>query len=60
MDIRDLPGKWDIIVIGGGITGAGILREAVRAGLLLPSGGKQYLDRVQKICGPVLSWDESR
>ncbi len=24
---------WDVIVIGGGITGAGILREAVRAGL---------------------------
>lgn len=24
---------WDIIVIGGGITGAGILREAVRSGL---------------------------
>ncbi|MEM8532556.1 MAG: glycerol-3-phosphate dehydrogenase/oxidase [Chloroflexota bacterium] len=25
--------KWDVIVIGGGITGAGILREAARAGL---------------------------
>lgn len=25
-------GDWDIIVIGGGITGAGILREAVRKG----------------------------
>ena len=25
--------KWDLIVIGGGITGAGILREARRAGL---------------------------
>lgn len=25
--------RWDLIVIGGGITGAGILREAVRAGL---------------------------
>ena len=23
---------WDIIIIGGGITGAGILREAVRRG----------------------------
>jgi glycerol-3-phosphate dehydrogenase len=28
-----LDQKWDLIVIGGGITGAGILREAVRAGL---------------------------
>lgn len=25
--------EWDVIVIGGGITGAGILREAARAGL---------------------------
>jgi glycerol-3-phosphate dehydrogenase len=28
-----LDQDWDIIVIGGGITGAGILREAVRLGL---------------------------
>jgi glycerol-3-phosphate dehydrogenase len=28
-----LAGPWDLIVIGGGITGAGILREASRAGL---------------------------
>jgi glycerol-3-phosphate dehydrogenase len=28
-----LAGPWDLIVIGGGITGAGILREAARAGL---------------------------
>ena len=27
-----LDQEWDIIIIGGGITGAGILREAVRAG----------------------------
>ncbi len=25
--------EWDVIIIGGGITGAGILREAVNAGL---------------------------
>src|SRR5512137_1496187 len=30
---RDLDQPWDLIVIGGGITGAGILREASRAGL---------------------------
>ncbi|HKZ71012.1 MAG TPA: glycerol-3-phosphate dehydrogenase/oxidase [Anaerolineales bacterium] len=29
----DLDRHWDVIVIGGGITGAGILREAARAGL---------------------------
>lgn len=28
-----IQGPWDLIVIGGGITGAGILREASRAGL---------------------------
>jgi glycerol-3-phosphate dehydrogenase len=28
-----LDRQWDLIVIGGGITGAGILREAARAGL---------------------------
>jgi glycerol-3-phosphate dehydrogenase len=28
-----LPEPWDILVIGGGITGAGILREAARLGL---------------------------
>jgi len=29
----DLDQSWDLIVIGGGITGAGVLREASRAGL---------------------------
>jgi glycerol-3-phosphate dehydrogenase len=33
MDLKDLPKTWDLIVIGGGITGAGILREAARMGL---------------------------
>lgn len=28
----DIPPHWDIIIVGGGITGAGIFREAVRAG----------------------------
>lgn len=28
-----LSDPWDIVVVGGGITGAGILREATRAGL---------------------------
>jgi glycerol-3-phosphate dehydrogenase len=37
-DLRDrtwseLDQNWDLIVVGGGITGAGILREATRAGL---------------------------
>lgn len=27
-----LEGGWDLIIVGGGITGAGILQEAVRAG----------------------------
>ncbi len=28
-----IQGPWDLIVVGGGITGAGVLREATRAGL---------------------------
>jgi glycerol-3-phosphate dehydrogenase len=31
--LEDPKPPWDLIIIGGGITGAGILREAVRAGL---------------------------
>ena len=30
---ENVGGPWDVIVIGGGITGAGILREATRQGL---------------------------
>ncbi len=30
--LGSLPGEYDLIIIGGGITGAGILREAVRTG----------------------------
>ncbi len=29
----DLDQDWDVIIIGGGITGAGILRQCVHAGL---------------------------
>ena len=28
MTLEDLPEKWDLIIIGGGITGAGVLSEA--------------------------------
>jgi glycerol-3-phosphate dehydrogenase len=31
-DLADLPSMFDVIIIGGGISGAGILREAVRSG----------------------------
>ncbi|MCB9421184.1 MAG: glycerol-3-phosphate dehydrogenase/oxidase [Ardenticatenaceae bacterium] len=30
---QNLDQDWDIVIVGGGITGAGILREAVRLGL---------------------------
>ncbi len=33
MEMKHLDKKWDLVVIGGGITGAGVLREAVRMGL---------------------------
>jgi glycerol-3-phosphate dehydrogenase len=29
----NLDSNWDVIIIGGGITGAGIFRETVRTGL---------------------------
>ncbi len=30
--MADLPRSWDIVVVGGGMTGAGVFREAARAG----------------------------
>jgi len=33
INIHDLPEQWDLIIIGGGITGAGVFREATRTGL---------------------------
>ena len=31
--LKELPKRWDMVVVGGGITGAGILREAARLNL---------------------------
>jgi glycerol-3-phosphate dehydrogenase len=33
MNINNMASHWDLVIIGGGITGAGILREAVNMGL---------------------------
>ena len=33
MNISNITSHWDLVIIGGGITGAGILREAVNMGL---------------------------
>ena len=33
MQIHEVADTWDLVIIGGGITGAGILREAIRMGL---------------------------
>ena len=33
MGLQNLPKNWDLIIIGGGITGAGIFRDASRMGL---------------------------
>ena len=30
---KSLDGQWDLLIVGGGITGAGILHEAARLGL---------------------------
>jgi glycerol-3-phosphate dehydrogenase len=33
MNLQNLPNTWELIIIGGGITGAGIFREASRMGV---------------------------
>jgi len=33
MQMKNLQENWDLVVIGGGITGAGVFREATRMGL---------------------------
>jgi len=33
MKLEDIKKNWDLIIIGGGITGAGVFREAVKMGL---------------------------
>ncbi len=33
MGIEDIKERWDLVIIGGGITGAGVFREATRMGL---------------------------
>ncbi len=33
MDLASLDNQWDLIIIGGGVTGAGAFRESVRCGL---------------------------
>lgn len=33
MELKDLDNNYDLVVIGGGVTGAGVFREAVRSGL---------------------------
>jgi glycerol-3-phosphate dehydrogenase len=32
-NLSNVPDDWELIIVGGGITGAGILREAARAGV---------------------------
>jgi len=32
MQLDQTSKRWDVVVIGGGITGAGIFRESVRMG----------------------------
>lgn len=37
-----------------------LLLRRVRIGLLLPEGGKEYLDKIQKLCKSILPWDEKK
>ncbi len=33
MELSEIPVNWDLLVIGGGVTGAGVLSEASRLGI---------------------------
>jgi glycerol-3-phosphate dehydrogenase len=37
-----------------------LLLRRVRVGLLIKDGGMEHMDRIQKLCQPVLPWDEKR
>ncbi|MBF0451150.1 MAG: glycerol-3-phosphate dehydrogenase/oxidase [Candidatus Magnetomorum sp.] len=37
-----------------------LLLRRVRIGLLLKEGGKEYLDKIQTLCSPVLDWDADK
>ncbi len=37
-----------------------LLLRRVRIGLLLPGGGEEHLDRIEKLCKTALSWDDER
>jgi len=37
-----------------------LLLRRVRIGLITPSGGTPYLDRIEDLCAPVLPWDAER
>lgn len=37
-----------------------LMLRRVRIGLFLSNGGKAYLDKIEKICKPFLSWDQER
>ncbi len=37
-----------------------LLLRRVRIGLLLPGGGEEHLDRIEKLCKRALSWDDGQ
>ncbi|KPA17503.1 FAD-dependent glycerol-3-phosphate dehydrogenase [Candidatus Magnetomorum sp. HK-1] len=37
-----------------------LMLRRVRIGLLLKDGGKEYLDKIQTLCSPVLDWNKER
>ncbi len=37
-----------------------LMLRRVRIGLFLPNGGKAYLDKIEKICKPFISWNKER
>lgn len=37
-----------------------LMLRRVRMGILVPEGGRRYLDRIEALCRPVLDWDDKR
>lgn len=37
-----------------------LLLRRVRIGMLLPEGGREHMERIRRLCEPVLSWDGER
>lgn len=66
-DLREIPGTntlWAEIPFTAKYESvrhlSDLLLRRVRIGLLVPEGGKEHLDKIQKLCKTILPWDKKR